>query len=245
MCLGGEDKVIRETAVDYRLTIKELPVSSRPRERLVDLGPEGLYDAELLAIILVSGTRQETALDLANRLLSEFGGLKGLLDVSVEELVAVSGIGIAKACQVKAALELAKRVMTWREDALPVIKSPADVAALVLEQMRHLDREHFRALCLDTKNRVIAVENISVGSLNASIVHPREVFKSAIRRSAAALILVHNHPSGDTRPSTEDVEVTRRLQEAGKLLGISVLDHIIIGDGKYLSMRERELLLFT
>ncbi len=234
--------MIKETAVDYRATIKDLPLLSRPRERLEALGPQGVSEAELLAIILVTGSQKETALDLANRLLSKFQGLRGLLDVSLEELTTVPGIGYAKACQVRAALELAKRVQAWRENAMPVIKCPGDVAGLLMAEMRFLDREHFRILCLDTKSNVLKIETVSVGSLNASIVHPREVFKSAIRRSAAAILLAHNHPSGDPTPSKEDIDVTRRLWEAGEILGIKVLDHVIMGDNKYTSLKEKGLI---
>ncbi len=234
--------MVKETAIDYRLTMKEMPIDSRPREKLLEQGAERLSDAELLAIILVSGSRKDTALDLANLLLTDCGGLKGILEQGVEELTRLPGIGQAKACQIKAALELAKRIVAWRKNALPIIKSPLDVSTLVMEEMRFLDREYFKAIFLDTKNHVLAIENISIGSLNASIVHPREVFKSAIRRSSAAVILVHNHPSGDPSPSNEDINVTKRLQEAGDILGISVLDHIIIGDSRFVSIKEKGLI---
>jgi len=234
--------VIREALPDYRPTIKDLPLLSRPRERLDTLGSQGLSDAELLAIVLVTGSRQETALDLANRLLNQFNGLVGLMDLNLEELTMVKGIGVAKACQVKASLELAKRLQAWRGDVMPIIKCPGDVAGLLMEERRFLDREHFDILCLDTKSHVLKIENISIGSLNASIVHPREVFKKAIRCSAAAILLVHNHPSGDPTPSKEDIDVTKRLCESGELLGIKVLDHVIIGNKRFASLKEKGLM---
>lgn len=226
----------------YRVSIKSLPQDLRPRERLAAGGPEALSNAELLAIILRTGWQQENALDLAQRLLAEPRGLRFLAEASFEELASFKGVGPAKAAQVKAAVELGRRLAQAGRVGRPVIHSPLDVAALLMEEMRYLDREHFRALSLNTKNQVLSLDNISIGSLNSSIVHPREVFKRAITNSAAAVILVHNHPSGDPAPSREDIEVTKRLVQAGKILGIAVLDHIIIGDGRYLSFKEKGLL---
>ncbi|MBC7347551.1 MAG: DNA repair protein RadC [Clostridia bacterium] len=214
----------------------------RPRERLAAGGPEALSSAELLAIILRTGWREESALALAQRLLARPRGLRYLAEAGYAELAALKGMGPAKAAQVKAAVELGRRLAQAGQAARTVIRSPLDVAALFMEEMRYLDREHFRVLLLNTKNQVLAQEKVSVGSINSSIVHPREVFKRAIKESAAALILVHNHPSGDPAPSREDLEVTKRLMEAGKILGIAVLDHVIIGDGRYLSLREKGLL---
>ena len=225
-----------------RLTIKDLPPTERPRERLIASGTSVLSDAELLAILLRSGTEQETAVDLAERILVEIGGLGNLPRCGLEELTTVKGVGPAKAVTLLAAAELAVRISSRLRTEKVVISSPRDVAGLVMEEMRHYLREHFRILLLDTKNKVIGVEEISIGSLNASVVHPREVFRPAIRRACASLILIHNHPSGDPTPSQEDLEVARRLREAGKLLGIEVLDHLIIGDGKFTSLREQGLL---
>lgn len=228
--------------VQYRLTMKDMPSELRPRERLLKEGARTLTDAELLAILIRTGTSRNTALDLAAVILANFNGLRGLVQASVEELSAVKGVGPAKAAQIKAALELGKRLAADSGEERAVIKTPADAAGLVMEEMRHLDREHFRALLLNAKNQVIGQEVISIGTLNSSAVHPRELFKSAIKRSAAALILVHNHPSGDPSPSREDVEVTRRLVEVGRLIGIEVLDHLVIGDNKFSSLKAKGLL---
>lgn len=231
--------------VEYHLTIKDLPEGERPRERLLKYGAENLTDAELLAIIIRTGSRSETAVNLSQRLLlGEKGvnGLRFLVEASIEELGKIKGIGIAKAAQIKAAIEIGKRLASLSQSERPVIKYPGDVRNLLMEEMRYLDKEYFKIILLNIKNQVIHVEDVSVGSLNSSIVHPREIFKIAIRRSSAALILVHNHPSGDPTPSGEDVEITRRLVESGKLLGIDVLDHVIIGDGRYTSLKEKGLI---
>lgn len=226
----------------YRFTIKELPPDLRPRERLLKEGPEALSDVELLAIMLRTGTARNSAVDLATSILKQFGNLRSLLDVSVEELSTIKGIGPAKAAQIRAALELGRRVAVATVWERPAVRSPADAAALLMEQMRYLDREHFIALLLNTKNQVIARETISVGTLNSSLVHPRELFKVAVRRSAAGVILAHNHPSGDPTPSKEDIEITRRMVKAGNIIGIEVLDHLVIGDNKFVSLKAEGLL---
>lgn len=222
------------------LTVKDMPEQERPRERMRAYGSSALSNAELLAVILGSGKQGEPVLQIAHRLLSHAGGLKGLFHMSIEELQEVRGIGLAKACQLAAVMELGKRVSANQEEKT-AIRQPGDVAALLMPRLRHLRQEEFQAVLLDSKNQVLAIETVFVGSLNASLVHPREVFARAIRRSAAALIVAHNHPSGDPTPSREDIEVTRRLLEAGKIIGIEVLDHIIFGDGKTISMREKGL----
>lgn len=229
-------------SINYRPTIKELPEDIRPRERLLKEGAEALSDIELLAILLRTGSREATALDLASLIMARFKNLHQLVDATVEELSEVKGVGLAKASQVKAALELARRLSQFSASPRPVVKSPGDAAGLVMEEMRHLDREHFRALLLNTKNQVIGVDKVSVGTLNSSAVHPRELFRNAIRRSAASVILMHNHPSGDPAPSREDLDITRRLVEAGKIIGIEVLDHIIIGDNKFISFKAKGLI---
>lgn len=239
--LSGQAQPVRKPAP--RPTIKDLPAAERPRERLLAQGPEALSNTELLAILLRTGRRGVTALQLAHELLShgekaDGDELQHLLHSPVAELAARCGIGLAKAAQLKAAVELGARVQRTRPERVR-IRQPDDAAQLVMESMRQLDREHFKIILLDTKNQVLGVEAISIGSLNSSIVHPREIFKAPIRRSANAIILVHNHPSGDPTPSPEDREVTRRLVEAGRLLGIEVLDHIIIGDRRFVSLRER------
>lgn len=228
--------------VNYRPTMKELPEGVRPRERLLKEGAEVLSDAELLAILLGTGSREATALELASQLLTVFQSLRRLVDATVEELSQMKGVGPAKASQVKAALELARRLSRYSDLPRSAIRSPEDAAGLVMEEMRHLDREHFRAILLNTKNQVVTVDNVSVGTLNSSTVHPRELFRNAIKRSAAALILLHNHPSGDPAPSREDIDITGRLVQAGKIVGIEVLDHVIIGDNKFTSLKAEGLI---
>lgn len=223
--------------MNYRL--KDLPEELLPRERLYKLGPEALSNREMLAILLRTGVKGENVLDLAERLLADSGGLAGLARLSVHELSQLHGLGQAKAAGLKAALELGKRLASADPASRPVVNSPQDIAHLVMEEMRHLDREHFRVVTLNTKNHVLGISPISVGSLNSSLVHPRECFKEAIRRNSNAIILVHNHPSGDPTPSREDIEVTKRLADGGKILGIEVLDHVVIGDNRYISLKER------
>ncbi|TYP57617.1 RadC family protein [Thermosediminibacter litoriperuensis] len=227
------------------LTIKDLPREERPRERLQRYGAEVLSDAELLALLIRTGTVSESALVLAHRVLKGDGGKTGLEFVAragIEELSKIKGIGPAKAVQIKAAVELGRRISAFCRSDDIVISSPVDVKKLLMEEMRFLEKEHFKVILLNVKNRVISIEEISIGSLNSSIVHPREVFKPAIKRSSAAIILVHNHPSGDPTPSREDIEITRRLVEAGRILGIDVLDHVIIGNPSYVSFKEKGLL---
>lgn len=226
----------------YRVTIRNLPESARPRERLWRDGPSALTETELLAIVLRTGSKAGSALDLAQYLLGTFHGLARLAGVALEELSAVKGMGPAKAAQVAAALELGRRLGGTVDASRPTVNAPEDAARLVMAQMRHLDREEFRVILLDTKNRLIQNETVAIGTLNSSGVQPREVFKNAIRRSAAAVILVHNHPSGDPTPSCEDVALTRRLVQAGELIGIEILDHIIIGDNRYVSLKAERLI---
>ncbi len=229
--------------VSYRPTIKDLPESERPRERLARWGGEALSTAELLAVILRTGAEGKSALDLAHELLSHFGGdLRKLFTASISELCQVRGIGLAKAAQLKACFELGKRVSAFSPEIKPVVRSAADAARLFLSEFRHLSQEHFACLFLDARNKVISKRTIFVGSLDASLVHPREIFRAAVRESAAKIILVHNHPSGDPSPSHEDLAITRQLVEAGKLMGIEVLDHIIIGGDQFVSLRERGLM---
>lgn len=227
---------------EERLTIKDLPLEERPREKLQSLGAEALSNAELLAVLLRTGTTRETAVQLASRILARAGGLRALPDLSLEELEGFHGVGAAKAVMLKAALELGRRLATAPRQEAASITSPRQAAELFMEELRYKKKEYFKVLLLNIKNQVISREEISVGSLNASIVHPREIFNAPLRKSAASVILVHNHPSGDPSPSQEDLEVTRRLVEAGGILGIAVRDHIIIGDGCYLSFKEKGLL---
>ncbi len=230
-----------ETSPRRRYTIKQLPPELRPRERLLAVGPSALSDGELLGLLFGIGNREKTAVELAGEVISEAGGLHGLYDVSVHELVKVKGIGEAKACIIMAAVELGRRLGQVRNPGRPVISSPADVDRLLRGRIANLDRENFVVVLLNTKNEVIESPLVSVGTLSSALVHPREVFKPAIRASAARVILAHNHPSGKVEPSREDQEVTRRLVGAAEILGIEVLDHVILGDGFY-SMKEYEKL---
>ena len=230
-----------ETHVDYRPMIRDLPPSERPRERFARVGEGALSTAELLAIILRTGVGGESVLDMATRLLSSYHGLSGLARASVPELMAEKGLGEAKTAQLKAALELGRRMLSVSPEDRFVIRSPTDVAQLLMADMAHLEQEHFRVLYLDTRNRLLASETVYVGSLNASHIRVGEVFREAVKRNCAAIIVVHNHPSGDPTPSPEDVEVTRQLVAAGNLLDIDVLDHLVIGQQRFVSLRERGL----
>ena len=223
-------------------TIHDLPVSERPRERLQKFGVEALSAQEILALIMGRGISGESVMVTAQRLLRQFGSLKGMANASVEELSRVKGIGVAKASQIKAAFELTNRLEGYADNGdTPPVKTPEDVAELVRGRLRGKKKEYFLALLLDTRNRLIRVAEISVGSLDSSIVHPREVFKEAVSASAASVIFVHNHPSGDPEASEDDVKLTRNLVEAGQIMGIDVLDHVIIGDKKHLSLKREGL----
>ena len=204
-------------------------------------GPEALSSAELLGILLGIGSKEQTAVELAGQVISESGDLFGLHSVTVHDLLGVHGIGEAKACTTLAAVEFGKRLGRVRNPGRPVISSPADVDGLLRGRIAHLDRENFVVVLLNTKNEVLGFPTVSVGTLSASLVHPREVFKPAIRASAAGIILAHNHPSGRVGPSREDREVTGRLKEAARIIGIEVLDHVILGDGHF-SMKEHGIL---
>jgi DNA repair protein RadC len=226
----------------YSPTIKELPADDRPRERLYACGPEALTTAELIGILIRSGTQERSAVSLGEYLLAQFGNIKGVAVASVEQLSQVKGIGHAKAAEIKAAIEFGKRLSLFTDDVRPAVGGPRDIANLLMPDLRYLKKETLKSVLLDTKNRVQTIKTVSVGDLSSSIVHPREVFKDAIVASAASMIVAHNHPSGDPTPSKEDVAVTRRLMEAGELLGIDVLDHIVIGDGHFVSLKERGLI---
>ncbi|GMX66494.1 MULTISPECIES: RadC family protein [Paenibacillus] len=220
------------------MTLRDVPSEDRPRERMMLYGAQALSNAELLAILLRTGTYQESAVHVAQRLLLECGGLRMLTDMSMEQLTEIKGIGEAKALQIQAGIELGRRLARSTMNETVTIRSPQDVAALLMEDLRYLQKEHFVCLFLNTKNHVIGQETLSMGSLNASIVHPREVFRAAIKRSSASIVCAHNHPSGDPTPSPEDVEITKRLVQAGEIVGIDVLDHIVIGDKRYVSLKE-------
>ncbi len=220
------------------MTLRDVPNEERPRERMLQFGAQALSNAELLAILLRTGTFAESAVMLAQRVLAECDGLRNLVDTSVEQLTAIKGIGLAKALQIQAGIELGRRLARSSKNKTVTIRSPRDVAEYVMEDLRYLQKEHFICLFLNTKNHVIGQETLSIGSLNASIVHPREVFRAAIKRSSASIICAHNHPSGDPSPSPEDIELTKRLMEAGNIIGIDVLDHVVIGDRKYVTLKE-------
>jgi len=225
-----------------RPTIKDLPDGQRPRERLFSDGEEALSDVELLAIILRDGAQGATALDLAGRLLSAFGDFRRLADCTVSELTRVKGIGPAKAAQVKAALAIARRYASGRLAPGTQVTGSRQLFEHMRERLAGLKKERFYTLMLDTKHRIIAEETVAIGSLNESVVHPREVFKNAIRQSAAKVIFIHNHPSGVPDPSPQDRRLTARLCQAGAIVGIEVLDHLIIGRDGYFSFAEHGLL---
>jgi len=224
--------------------IKEWPEAERPREKLQKSGADSLSDAELLALILRVGDHAsgQSAIDLGRTMLQTFGDLRKLSVATFSEICAVKGAGPAKASSVLAALALGRRINTDRLENLERFTAPSQIFNHFHYRFRDRRREYFVTLLLDGKNRILLEEQVSEGSLNQSIVHPREVFSRAVKESAAAVILVHNHPSGDPGPSREDREITRRLKEAGEILGIRVLDHIIIGDGSYFSFVEQGLL---
>ena len=221
------------------LKIKDVFEADRPRERLIRQGADSLSNQELLAIILRTGTKEESVLMLANRILFEFEKLHALKHATLEELTKIKGVGEAKAVQLLATIELSKRLAKKEHDARYAIRSPEDAAKLLIPEMSSLQQEHFVTLFLNTKNQVLHKQTIFIGSLNASIVHPREIYREAVKRSAACIICAHNHPSGSTAPSSEDIDVTARLKEAGDIIGIELVDHLIIGDHSFLSLKER------
>jgi len=228
------------------LKIKDLPLDERPYEKLEKYGAETLSNAELLAIIIRCGNKNETSVALAQRILMQDEEGKGpsfINNMSLEQLRSLDGIGRVKAIQIKALMEFSKRIASplCSSDKI-YIKCSVDVSRLFMEEMRYLKKEVFKAVLVNTKNQLIKQINVSMGSLDTSIVHPREVFSEAIKASASAVLFVHNHPSGDPEPSPEDIATTKRLIEAGNILGIRVLDHIIIGDGVYISLKERGLI---
>lgn len=225
----------------YAPMIRDMPQGERPRERLINYGAPALSNAELIAIILRTGVGGENVLRIAERLLITFDGLPGLARAGVTEIQEIRGVGPAKAVQIKAALEMGRRVLTAAPEERPKVTSPADAAGLLMSEMMFLEQEHLRLILLDTRNGVLGTPTVYVGSLNTSVVRVAELFRAALKENAAAMIVAHNHPSGDPSPSPEDVQVTRKLVEAGQLLDISVLDHIIIGRQRFVSLKERGL----
>ena len=221
--------------------IRDLDSSDRPRERLAQHGPGALTNAELIAILLRVGIEGENAVQMGQRLLNKYGGIRGLHRADYAMLIEEHGLGEAKVSTLKAAIELGRRLSLEDPEERPSINSPGDAAALVQFEMQALEKEHLKVILLDTRNRVIEIREVYRGSLNASVVRVSEVFTPAVRINAASVLVVHNHPSGDPTPSPEDVAITKRLVEAGKLMEIEVLDHLIIGQGRYVSMKEKGL----
>ncbi len=221
--------------------LREWPIQERPIERLLEYGPSALSESELLAVVLNGSTGGTNPVALAQQLISTFGGWQGLHQASQEEIQRIAGVGRTRAAQIKAVLEIARRLLLAQPGTRLQIKSPSDIATVLLAEMSHLDQEQLRTVLLDTKNRVQTIHTVYIGSLNASMVRVGELFKEAIRRNSAAIIVTHNHPSGDPTPSPEDVLVTREIVNAGNMLDIDVLDHLVIGHGQYVSMREKGL----
>ena len=231
----------RPEVVEYQPRIRELPAQERPRERLKKYGAASLSNAELLAIVLRTGAVSESVLNLSAKLLARFGGLSGLAKAELGELCSERGLGEAKAGQLKAALELGRRLLSTTPEERLVVKSPEDIANLLQAEMALLEQEELRLVLLDTKNQVLDVSLLYKGSINTSLIRVGELFRKAMRENCAALIVVHNHPSGDPTPSPEDVRITEQIVKAGKLLDIEVLDHIVIGQQRYVSLKEKGL----
>jgi len=227
---------------EYPTAVREMSEEDRPRERLTRLGAEALRDAELLAVLFRTGTREVGAVALAERMLRHFGDLRGLARASLEELQQVKGIGKVKAIEIKAALELGKRLAVHRSPGRFRIRNDGDVAELLMLELKEHETEHFVAVLLNTKNEVLKKLNVSRGGLDSTVAAPRDVFRQAVREGAAAVVVAHNHPSGDPEPSRSDISLTEQLVQAGDLLGIPLVDHVVIGDGCHVSMKERGLL---
>jgi DNA repair protein RadC len=238
----GSQRAGGEMTESYTLRIADMLPDDRPRERLERSGPESLTTPELLAILFRTGTAKRNAVQVAESLFREMGGLSGIATASLEQLGQIEGIGRVKAIEVKAAFELGKRLSVADEDAKPIVRTPADVAQLMMSDLRYETREHLYVLVLDTRNQVRHRRLVSTGTLNESLVHPREVFVEAIKFHAASIVLVHNHPSGDPEPSPQDAKSTKQIVEAGKVLGIPVMDHVIIGSGRWASLKQLGLM---
>ena len=222
--------------------VREMPEQERPRERLANVGAEALRDAELLAVLFRTGTREEGAVALAERVLRHFGTMRRVGQASLDELQQVKGVGRVKAIEIKAALELGRRAATMGLAERVKIASAQDVAAMLMPKFRAYETEHFKCLLLNTKNEVLKTVEISAGSIDQTLAAPMDVFRQAVREGAPAIILTHNHPSGDPEPSRQDLQLTERMKSAGELLGVRVLDHVIFGDGRFVSLKERGLM---
>ncbi len=227
---------------NHGLPLHDLPVFERPRERLCQFGAEALSASELLALVLGTGLRGESVLVTAQKLLSRFGSLEGVFRASMADLLQVKGLGLAKATQIKACLEIARRIYTGEVIQSEVVMRPSDVYKIVRGRISEEAKEHFLVVSFDVRNRFIGSDVVAVGILNANLIHPRETFESAIRRHAAQVILAHNHPSGDCTPSEEDIQITGRLVDAGRILGIEVIDHLVVSARGYYSFRDHSLI---
>lgn len=217
-------------------TLHDLPLEERPRERLQKFGSETLSASELLALILGRGVKGEPVMMTSQKILSRFGSLKGLKEASLEDLKEIKGLGLAKAAQIQACLEIARRINNVNQGQgsktrKRQILSPKDVYNLVKSKIKNYSKEHFMVLSFDSRNKLIGIDTITIGTLDSNLIHPRETFEAAVRRHASRIIIAHNHPSGNTEPSQEDLEITKQLVEAGKIMGIEVLDHLIVGEG--------------
>lgn len=228
--------------LNLQMTVKEMAADERPREKMLAKGEKSLSNAELLAILLRTGTKHKNAIELANYIISkDLQGLRYLQDMTIEELCEIDGIGLSKATMIKAALELGIRVASVKPKTYKV-KNPWDIYKYYMDSLRYQKKEVFKVVLLNTKNEIISDIDVSIGTLNSSLVHPREVFREAIKRSTNKIILMHNHPSGSVEPSNEDKNITSRLIKCGEIIGIEVIDHIIIGDGLYFSFKENMII---
>ena len=233
-----------EQANKNGIMIREMPSDERPREKMIRYGSDALSNAELLALLIRTGTKSSSAIMLANKVLAlDNTGLAFLADCVPEELAKVEGIGVAKACQIVAAAELGKRMSALPREKRVNITTPWDVSEVLMADMRHLKKEYFKAIILNSRHEILMIDNISVGTVNSSVAFPREVFSKALKKGGVAIILAHNHPSGNPEPSEEDIAVTERLSKAGELLGIAIIDHIIIGDGIFVSFKEKGMVI--
>ena len=230
-----------ENRPQYATMIRDLPQRERPRERLRELGPSHLSNPELIAILLRTGVTGESVLNLSTRLLARFDGLAGMARVAYGELCSMNGVSDAKACQLLAALELGRRLVSLHPEGRAVVRSPQDVFNLMGAEMSFLDQEHLRALLLNTKNEVIGTHEVYIGSVNSSLVRVAEVLRPAVRDNCPSIIIVHNHPSGDPTPSPEDILITRRIRTSGETMDIELLDHIIIAGQGYVSLKDKGL----
>ena len=231
-------------SISMTLLVRDLPADERPRERLLAEGAASLSNTELLAVLLRTGVKDDSVLRVAEKVLALYKerGLAAITQMSAKELSSIKGVGMAKAATILAAVELGRRLALKAAEARTVVHGPADAASYVMPRFRFERREHFAVLLLNAKNHILALKTISVGTLTSSVVHPREVFQAAIEGAAAGVILVHNHPSGDPAPSGEDIAVTRRMVEAGEIMDIPVLDHVIVGYDKFISLKEEGMI---